>query len=82
MSFATLAWGFVLLPQFLHVASIGIATSRCSSRLRYRPRAEGPPGSIIRPSWFSARMGSMLARRMIELLGGFRSWMTAKRVAA
>jgi hypothetical protein len=82
MSFATLAWGFVLLPQFLHVASIGIATSRCLSRLRYGPRAEGPPGSIIRPSWFSARMGSMLAWRMIELLGGFRSRTTAKRVAA
>jgi hypothetical protein len=66
MSFATLAWGFVLLPQFLHVASISIATSRCSSRLRYRPQAKGPPGSIIR----------------IELLGGFRSRATAKRVAA
>jgi hypothetical protein len=82
MSFATLAWGFVLLPRFLHLASIGIATSRCSSRPRNRPRADGSPGSIIRPSWFSARMGSMLAWRVIELLGGFRSWMTAKRVAA
>jgi hypothetical protein len=71
------------LPRFLDVASIGIATSRCSSRPRCRPRGPtGSPGSIIRASWFSARMGSMLARRMIELLGGFRSWMTAKRVAA
>jgi len=70
------------LPRFLHVAGIGIAISRCSSRPRYRPPADGPPDSIIRASWFSARMGSMLAWRMIELFGGFRSRTTAKRVAA
>jgi hypothetical protein len=82
MSFATLACGFVLLPRFLHVAASHSGQPVLVAPALPPPPADGSPGSIIRPSWFSAWMGSMLAWRMIELLGGFRSRMTAKRVAA
>jgi hypothetical protein len=73
----------MLLPRFLHFASITISASRFSTRPRYRPSpADSPPVSIPRPSSLGAWMDSGLAWRGIELLGRRRSRMTAKRVAA
>ena len=47
-----------------------------------RARAGPPRVSIIRPSWFGARMRRRLAWRVIKLSGRYRSRATAKRGAA
>ena len=71
----------MLLPRFLHFASIAIAASRCSLRRVPFPAGRRPARFDRPPLMARCSMGSRFASRGIELSDGRRWRITAERVA-